>query len=85
MAKKVGRPPKPGRVYRFDFYYRIVPGEDPPQLEALLQTIINARGTKRRDILRAALLSGAEPAQQVAESAEDSEDLGLFEEMFADF
>ena len=85
MAAKIGRPPEPGTVYRFDFYYRIKPGEDPPELEALLKAIIATRGTKRRDILRAALLGGASQAQAVASRPEDSEDISLLEEMFAEF
>lgn len=85
MAGKVGRPPKSGTVYRFDFYYRIKPGEDPPELEELLKAIITAKGAKRRDILRAALLGGAQQAQKVTSRTEDSEDISLLEEMFAEF
>ena len=29
IAGKSGRTKKPGKVYRFDFYYRFIPGEDP--------------------------------------------------------
>lgn len=85
MARKKGRPPKPGQVYEFDFYYRFVPGEDPPELKALLESIIQTQGRKRRDILRAALLGGAQQAQQTATHLEDSDIAGLFDDMFSDF
>ncbi len=86
MAKSSpGRPAKPGTVYEFDFYYRFTPGEDPPELETLLESIIRATGRKRRDILRAALLGGAQQAGETADRAEDSDIAGLFEEMFDDF
>lgn len=80
-----GRPTKPGQVYEFDFYYRFVPGEDSPELEALLESIIQASGRKRRDILRAALLGGIQQAGETADSAEDSEIASLFDTMFDDF
>ena len=80
-----GRPAKPGTVYEFDFYYRFVPGEDPPELETLLESIVQVNGRKRRDILRAALLGGAQHAGETAERAEDSDVAGLFEEMFDEF
>lgn len=82
---KSGRRKAAGKVYRFDFYYRFVPGEDPPELAMLLESIIQAKGCKRRDILRAALLGGLEQAQGMAAQIEDSEIAGLFDEMFADF
>ena len=86
MAKtKRGRPGKSGRVYEFDFYYRFIPGEDPPELEVLLESIIQVSGRKRRDILRAALLGGLNQAQETAAKTEDSEISGLFDEMFDDF
>lgn len=86
MAKtKRGRPGKPGRIYEFDFYYRFIPGEDPPELEMLLESIIEASGRKRRDILRAALLGGLNQAQETAVKTEDSEISGLFDEMFDGF
>ncbi len=82
---KTGRPPKFGDVYRFDFYYRFTPGEDPPELKALLDSIVAARGQKRRDILRAALLGGAQQAQSTADQVEDAAVSSLLEDMFADF
>jgi len=86
MAKtKRGRPAKPGRVYEFDFYYRFIPGEDPPELETLLESLVRVTGRKRRDILRAALLGGLNRAQETAATTEDSEISGLFDEMFDDF
>ncbi|GAB4428772.1 MAG: hypothetical protein Kow0031_09100 [Anaerolineae bacterium] len=86
MAKRArGRPQKIGTVYRFEFYYRYIPGEDPPELKALLDSIIAVRGRKRRDILRAALLGGAQQARTTADQVEDSDMTHLFEDMFADF
>ncbi len=82
---KSGRHKKSGKVYEFDFYYRFTPGEDPPELEALLNSIIAAKGRKRRDILRAALLGGSKQAQVTAAQSEDSEIAGTFDEMFAGF
>jgi hypothetical protein len=82
---RTGRPKKPGLVYRFDFYYRFTPGEDPPELKALLESIVQAQGRKRRDILRAALLGGARQAQETATHSEDSDIAGLFDAMFSDF
>ena len=80
-----GRPVETGRIYEFHFYYRFTPGEDPPELETLLKSIVQATGRKRRDILRAALLGGAQQAGKTASRAEDSDVAGLFEEMFDDF
>jgi hypothetical protein len=80
-----GRPTSPGDVYQFNFYYRFIPGEDPPELKALLESIIQVTGRKRRDILRSALLGGAREARETATSAEDSEISGLFDDMFDDF
>jgi hypothetical protein len=54
-------------------------------LGTLLESIIQARGRKRRDILRSALLGGARKARETATRAEDSEISGLFDEMFDDF
>lgn len=82
---KSGRHPEPGRVFQFFFYYRFLPGEDPPELEGLLESIIQAKGRKRRDILRAALLGGAQQARLRAAQAEDSEMTGLVDDMLADF
>ncbi len=82
---KSGRNKEPGRVFQFFFYYRLLPGEDPPELESLLESIIQAKGRKRRDILRAALLGGARQAQTTAETVEDSADISLFDDMFASF
>ncbi len=80
-----GRPPKPGKVYRFELYYRLIPGEDPPELEELLQSIVRARGRKRRDIIRAALLGGLDRAQEMAATTEDSETTGILEDMLGNF
>ncbi|MCP4409507.1 MAG: hypothetical protein GY807_17505 [Gammaproteobacteria bacterium] len=85
ILRKVGRPQEPGKVYRFEFYYRFLPGKDPPELEALLDSIVGTKGRKRRDILRAALLGGSKQAQVTAAQSEDSEIAGTFDEMFAGF
>ena len=85
MTRKMGRPKKPGKVYRFELYYRLVPGEDPPELEVLLDSIIAAKGRKRRDILRAALLGGSQQAQITASQSEDSDIANTFEDMFSEF
>ena len=80
-----GRPKEPGRVFEFHFYYRFTPGEDPPELAALLESIVQANGRKRRDILRAALLGGSTQAQATAAGSEDSDMAGMFDDMLADF
>jgi len=88
VAGKKGRsgpPKKPGKVYEFDFYYRLIPSEDPPELESLLDSIVQAKGRKRRDIIRAALLGGSKQAQATAVQSEDSEMAGLFDDMLGEF
>ena len=50
-----------------------------------MESIVQASGRKRRDILRAALLGGLNRAQETAATTEDSEISGLFDEMFDDF
>ncbi len=85
VAGKSGRPKQSGKVYTFTFYYRLTPGEDPPELEALLDSIVQAKGRKRRDIIRAALLGGSQQARDVATQVENSESASLFDEMFDDF
>ena len=82
---KSGRKRKSGTAYRFDFYYRVIPGEDPPELEQLLQAIIQARGQKRRDILRSTLLGGVQEGQDTATQTQDSETIAAFDTMFDDF
>ena len=61
MKRGRGRPPKHGKYYRFGLRYR--PGLDPPELEELLERIRQAEGEERAEILRAALLGGAEQAK----------------------
>lgn len=80
-----GRKEAPGRVFKFFFYYRYVPGQDPPGLETLLEAIVASQGAKRRDILRSALLGGAQQAQDTADRAEDSQATGLLNAMFDEF
>ena len=65
--------------------FRFQPEEDPPELEALLEAISQARGRKRQDILRAALQEGAKPAQEAATTLEDRATADLLDDMFADF
>jgi hypothetical protein len=85
VSGKSGRRKGAGDVYRFTFYYRFTPGQDPPELKDLLDSIAAAKGRKRRDILRAALLGGAEQAYDTAEKTEDSRDEALFDAMFDNF
>lgn len=85
IAGKSGRKRQPGQVYQFTFFYRFIPGEDPPELQETLEAIVQARGRKRQDILRAALLQGASQARATAVQVEDSESAALFLEMFDDF
>ncbi len=80
-----GRNKKSGTVYEFNFYYRFNPAEDPPELEKLLDSIIQAKGRKRRDIIRAALLEGSQQAQEVATQVENSEGSSLIGDMFDSF
>ncbi|NJN99799.1 MAG: hypothetical protein HC875_39695 [Anaerolineales bacterium] len=82
---KSGRRRQSGKVYRFTFYHRLIPGEDPPELAEMLEAITQAQGRRRQDIIRAALLGGSGQAQAAAAQVEDSESSGLFMEMFDDF
>ena len=85
LTGKSGRRKKPGKVYQFEFYYRTAPGEDPPELEALLEDIVKARGRKRRDIVRSALLGGAKQGRDIAAKTEDSESASLVDELLNSF
>jgi|YNPBryantNP2012_1023418.scaffolds.fasta_scaffold06244_5 hypothetical protein len=78
-----GRRRQPGRLYRFSLRYR--PGLDPPALEALLEAVAAARGGRRAEILRAALLGGAAQAQARAAAAEDAEAATLVDGILAAF
>ena len=80
-----GRPKEAGKVYQFFFYYRFNPTEDPPELADLLEALTQAKGRKRRDILRTALLRGAQQAQATAGRVEDSEIAGALDELCDDF
>lgn len=82
---KTGRPRKSGRTYEFDFYYRVTSGEDPPELEELLQSMVRAKGRKRRDIIRAALLGGIRQGQDTAAKNEDSETAGILDDLLGNF
>ena len=88
MAGKRGRSGRrkgAGKVYQFFFYYRFKPAEDPPELEMLLKALTSATGRKRRDILRTALLGGAQQAQATASRVEDSEIAGALDALCDDF
>lgn len=78
-----GRRPRPGRLYRFSLRFR--PGYDPPELEALLETLTAARGPRRSAILRAALLGGAAQAHTQAAAVEDGEAASLLDAILAAF
>ena len=80
-----GRRKRAGKVYQFFFYYRLNPAEDPPELAALLDALVQTNGRKRRDILRSALLGGAQQAHHTATGAEDSQMAQTLGEMFTDF
>ncbi|MBE7472314.1 MAG: hypothetical protein HS114_24535 [Anaerolineales bacterium] len=47
IVGKSGRKRRPGKVYQFTFFYRFLPGEDPPELAEMLEAITRARGRKR--------------------------------------
>lgn len=78
-----GRRRATGILYRLSF--RFEPGVDPPELRVLLESVKEAKGRKRRDIMRIALLGGLQQAYAVAAAAEDSETAGLIDGMFEDF
>ncbi len=79
-----GRRPGIGKVYYLG-RLRYRPGLDSPELEALLEAIAAARGAKRADILRSALLGGASQAQATASAAEDSQTRAALDDMLAGF
>lgn len=83
VAGRSGRRRQPGRLYRFSLRFR--PGMDPPELETLLETINSARGARRADILRSALLGGAAQARAQAAAIEDTETVTLLEDILAAF
>ena len=86
VGKKArGRPRRVEKTYEFHFYYRLNPAEDPPELAALLEALVQANGRKRRDILRSALLGGAQQVHNIAAGAEDSQTAQTLGEMFSDF
>ena len=80
-----GRPRQSGKIYEFHFYYRFNPAEDPPELDILLKALTSTTGRKRRDILRSALLGGAQQAQDMATRTEDSEIASALDQMFDEF
>ena len=80
-----GRPKQPGQTYEFHFYYRFNPVEDPPELADLLDALTQAKGRKRRDILRTALLGGVQQAQATADRVEDSAIAGALDKLCDDF
>jgi hypothetical protein len=80
-----GRQRSSGKVYEFHFYYRFDPRKDPPELEALLEAIVQANGQDRQNILRAALLGGSRQAQAVTLEAGQTEDTAGLNDMLAGF
>lgn len=80
---KSGRQPGTGQVYVVR--YRYIPGLDPPELKGVLEAIRTAAGQKRRDIIRAALLSGAGEAQQAASAVESTLIAGTVDDLFGVF
>lgn len=80
---KSGRQPRTGQVYVVR--YRYIPGLDPPELKGVLEAIRTAAGQKRRDIIRAALLSGAGEAQQAASAVESTLIAGTVDDLFGVF
>lgn len=84
-AGRSGRKTDIGTVYRFEVYYRFIPGVDPTELKDLFEQIILAKGRKRRDIIQSALLGGAQQAHATAISSEDSQMTHLLDEMFENF
>ena len=82
---KRGRPPSPGEVYEFHFYFRFIPGVHAPAIQHVLEAIQKAKGRKRRDIIETLLSGGAIEAAKVAAKAEDSEAAALLGDMFSDF
>lgn len=80
-----GRHKALGEVYQFHFYYRFEPGVDPPELKTVLESICTSSGRKRREIIKAALLSGASEAGHMASAAESTMVRTLVDDMFSDF
>lgn len=66
--RPVGRPPLPGKGYRF--YIRFRPGEHPPELLELLEKAQATRGRQREDILVTALIGGLNSAPVLSEDDE---------------
>jgi hypothetical protein len=86
MAGKRGRSGRrraPGRLYRLSLRYR--PGVDPAELGELLEAIASARGRKREDILRQALIGGTQAGRQAAAHQEDSETKQLIDDLLGEF
>lgn len=84
VSGKSGRRRKPGKVYYLG-RLRFRPGQDPPELQDILNAIAEAGPRKRADILRAALLGGAQQAQDTADRVEDSQATGLLKALFDEF
>ena len=80
-----GRHKALGEIYEFHFYYRFEPGIDPPELKMVLDSIRASTGQKRREIIKAALLSGASEAWQAASTIESATVRSLVDDMFSDF
>lgn len=79
-----GRPPKPGKVFYLG-RLRYDPRYDPPELRDLLEQIEHAGGRKRADIIKSALLSGANQAMETANNTEDTEIAGMMDDLLGGF
>ncbi len=80
---KSGRKPSPGKYYRFGLRFR--PGIDPPELRDLLENIAAAPPAQRGELLRTALISGADNAMTPATSPEDAEIENMLNDLFDSF
>lgn len=79
----MGRYPKPGTVYYLG-RIRYDPGEDPPELKEILETIAASPPDQRPAIIKAALLEGRLAAQAEASKDEDQlETEALLNDLFS--
>jgi len=79
-----GRPPAPGKVYYLG-RLRFRPGIDPPELRDLLEELDRAGPSKRREILRMALIGGLGEAQAAATAVEDKEVANMMDDLLGGF
>ena len=76
----MGRPKAPGKLYQL--YVRFIPGQHPPELEALLERIANTPPGKRNKIIAQALIGGAEQINDQSIGSEDFETTDLLDDLF---